>query len=102
MGVLAKYVKAASESKRYQLRYDNWLDTGEQVTSVVFAVDKVTAPPLVVNNVQNTADGLGVQYYVSGGIDGFDYIVTATLTTNATPVPQIKLDDVFFSIREPA
>lgn len=100
MGVLARYVKAATERKRYQIKYDNWLDTGEQVTSVVFSVNKVTSPSLVIDGIQNTPDGLGVQYYCSGGVDGADYIVTATLTTNTGP--QTKIDDVFFSIREPA
>lgn len=101
MGVLARYVKAATEKKRYQIRYDNWLDTGELVASVLFAVNKVTVPPLVVDGVLVTGDGLGVQYYASGGLDGVDYIVTATMVTNTTP-SQTKLDDVFFSIREPA
>lgn len=101
MGVVAKYVKAASEKKRYQLRYDNWLDAGELVTEVVFAVNKATVPALVIDGIQVTPDGLGVQYYASGGVDGVDYIVTATMTTNTIPA-QVKLDDVFFSIREPA
>lgn len=100
MGVLARYVKAASERKRYQIKYDNWLDTGETVVSVTFAINKTTSPPLVVDGILNTGDGLGVQYYVSGGLDGTDYIITATLTT--TTGPQIKIDDVFFSVREPA
>lgn len=100
MGVLARYVKAASERKRYQIRYDNWLDIGEQVALVVFTINKVTVPPLVVDGVLNTGDNLGVQYYVSGGLDGVDYIVTASLTTDTGP--QAKIDDVFFSIREPA
>ena len=100
MGVIAKYVKAASERKRYQIIYSNWLDIGEGVTSVVFSVDKVTVPPLVVDGVQVTADNLGVQYYVSGGLDGTTYVVTATMTTNSTE-SQIKIDDIFFSVREP-
>lgn len=97
MGVLAKYVKAASERKRYQIKYDNWLDTGEAVQSVVFSVNKTTVPPLVVDGVMVTPDELGVQYYVGGGVDGTDYVVTATMTT--TLGPQTKLDEVFFSVR---
>lgn len=100
MGVIAKYVKAATERKRYQIKYDQWLDTGERVFGVVFAIDKATTPPLVIDGIQNTPDGVGVQYYCSGGVDGVDYIVTATMTTDTGP--QIKLDDVFYSIREPA
>lgn len=97
---LKRYIKAAAERKRYQIDYSNWLDTGETVASVVFSIDKVTVPPLVVDGVANTPDGVGVQYYVSGGVDGTNYVVTATLTTSTGP--QTKLDDIFFSVREPA
>jgi len=100
MGFIAKYVKAASERKRYQISYSDWLDTGETVVSVVFSVNKITTPALVIDGVMNTPDGLGVQYYTSGGVDGVDYIVTATLTTSIGP--QTKIDDVLFSVREPA
>ena len=51
MGVIARYVKAAVERKRYQISYVNWLDTGEIVASVIFAVNKATVrvirPPVV-------------------------------------------------------
>jgi len=97
MGVLAKYVKQPSERKRYQISYVNWLDTGEQVDSVSFAVDKITSPPLVIDGVQNTPDGVGVQYYASGGVNGTSYIVTATLDTNTGP--QVKEDEIYFSVR---
>lgn len=99
MGVIAKYVKSILERKRYWINYSNWLDTGETVSTVVFSVDKPTTPPLVVDGVQNTADGLSVQYYVSGGVDGVDYVVSALLTTSQG---QVKLDEVFVSVREPA
>jgi len=99
MGVLAKYVKAAVERKRYQLLYSNWLDTGEAVLNVVFTVAPVTVPPLVIDGVQVNADGVTVQYYASGGLDGTSYIAAATMTTTQG---QIKLDDVFFTVREPA
>src|SRR5689334_23155558 len=97
MGVLAKYVKQPSERKRYQISYVNWLDTGESVDSVFFTVDKTTVPPLVVDGVQNTPDGVGVQYYVSGGVDGTSYIVTAFLNTSTGP--QVKEDEIYFSVR---
>lgn len=100
MGVVAKYVKAQTERKRYQLRYDNWLDTGEFITGVVFTIDKDTSPtPLVIDGIQVTADALGVQYYASGGLDGTNYTVTATATTSTGP--QTKIDEIFFSVREP-
>lgn len=98
MTVLAKYVKQPGERKRYQINYVNWLDTGEAVQGVVFSVDKATVPPLVVDYVMVTPDGLGVQYYVSGGLNGTQYVVTAILSTNTGP--QVKKDEIYFSIRE--
>ncbi len=100
MGVLAKYVKQPGERKRYQINYVNWLDTGESVVSVAFSIDKATSPPLVVDDVQVTPDAKGVQYYVEGGINNTQYVVTATLTTSSGP--QVKEDEIYFSIREQA
>jgi hypothetical protein len=99
MGVLAKYVKAAVERKRYQLLYSNWLDVGEAVLNVAFTVTPVTVPPLVVDGIVVNTDGVTVQYYASGGLDGTSYIAAAVMTTTQG---QIKLDDVFFAVREPA
>ena len=105
MGVLAKYVKQPGERKRYKINYTNWLDTGEAVATVDFDVDKVTTPPLVVDDIMVTPDAKGVQYYVSGGVANTQYVVTATLTTNNGPQvtnngSQVKEDEIYFSIRE--
>ena len=98
---LAKYVKAATDRKRYQIDYTDWLDTGEGVLSVAFATFNNTAiTPLVVDGVQVLPTGLGVQYYVSGGVAGATYQITANLTT--TTGPQAKLDEVLVTIREPS
>ncbi len=97
---IAKYVKAASDRKRYQIDYTDWLDTGETVASVDFTIeDNADTPVLVVDDVQVLPSGLGVQYYVSGGVDGVKYRILANLTT--TTGPQIKLDEVFMTIMEP-
>lgn len=100
MGVLAKYVKQPSERKRYQINYENWLDTGEAVTGVIFTIDKATVPPLVIDDVMVTPNAKGVQYYASGGVDKQSYVVTATLTTNTGP--QVKEDEIYFAVREQA
>lgn len=98
---IAKYVKAAGDRKRYQIDYTDWLDTGELVSSVAFTIDdNLVAPVLVVDNIAVLPTGLGVQYYVSGGIDGITYRIVAALTTNTSP-SQIKFDDVLMTIREP-
>lgn len=97
---IAKYTKAATDRKRYQIDYSDWLDTGEMLTSVAFTVDSnsVTSP-LIVNDIQVLPTGLGVQYYVSGGLDGVTYRILADATT--TTGPQEKLDEVLMTIREP-
>lgn len=97
---IAKYVKAATDRFRYQLDYTDWLDTGELVSNVVFHVDEVTIPPLVIDNIQVLPTGQGVQYYISGGVDGLTYRVTATLATNSSP-SQSKLDEILVTVREP-
>ena len=96
---LKKYVKAASERKRYSINYSDWLDIGETLTNVVFTIPTNNpSTPLVVDDVAVTPDRLGVQYYVSGGADGKQYEVVATATTSGT---QIKIDDLLFTVREP-
>lgn len=97
---IAKYVKASSDRKRYQIDYTDWLDTGEGVTSVTFTIDSNTASPvLVIDAVAVLPTALGVQYYVAGGVDGVTYRVLAHLTT--TIGPQQKLDEILMTIREP-
>lgn len=97
---IAKYVKASGDRKRYQIDYTEWLDTGEGVSGVVFTIeDNAAAPVLVIDDIQVLPTGLGVQYYCSGGVNGVTYRVLPNLTT--TTGPQNKLDEIFFTIREP-
>lgn len=97
---IAKYTKASSERKRYSIDYTDWLDTGEAVSNVTFTIDdNVALPLLVVDAIMVLPTALGVQYYVSGGVDGVTYRVLAHLTTTAGP--QAKLDEVLVTIREP-
>lgn len=97
---IAKYVKASTDRKRYQIDYTDWLDAGENVMAVMFTIElNATAPLLVVDDVQVLPTGLGVQYYVSGGVTGVTYRVLADLST--TVGPQQKRDELFFTIREP-
>lgn len=96
---LSKYVKAEGERKRYSIDYSDWLDTGETLDAVAFAVlSPVTVPPLVVDDVMVEPSATGVQYYVSGGLDGKTYEVQATASTSGG---QEKVDTVLFTVREP-
>lgn len=99
MGVIGSYIKAASERKRYQADYTDWLDTGEGVQTVVFGVlNNTTSNPLVVDGNMVLPTALGVQYYVSGGVDNVQYSIGLTMTTTQG---QIKFDEVLITIREP-
>ncbi len=95
-----KYVKSSGERKRYTIDYTDWLDTGEGVVSVAFTIPENTASsPLVVDDVEVLPTALGAQFYVSGGLDGEQYAVLATLTT--TLGPQTKVDEIIYVVREP-
>jgi len=97
---LQKYTKASTDRKRYQINYDDWLDTGEGLLAVVFTVESnLAAPLLVVDGVQILPDSRSVQYYVAGGVDGVTYRILADATT--TTGPQQKLDEILMTIREP-
>jgi hypothetical protein len=97
---IAKYVKATGDRKRYQIDYTDWLDTGEQVSAVVFTIeDNAASPVLVIDGIQILPSGLGVQYYINGGVTGVTYRVLADLST--TIGPQQKRDEIFVTIREP-
>lgn len=98
---LAKYTKKPIEKKRYQIDYTDWLDAGELATDVTFAVlNNTVASPLVVGDKAVLPSGLGVQYYISGGVAGVTYEITATLTTNSSP-PQIEQDKILMTVRGP-
>lgn len=97
---IAKYTKQPVERKRYQIDYTDWLDTGENVATVNFSVSPVTSPTLDIESVANLPSLKGVQYYADGGKDGVTYKVTATLTTDASPQPQVREDEIIFVVRE--
>lgn len=100
MARIGKYIKSQTERKRYQIDYSNWLDTGEAVLSVAFNIALNTGSnPLVVDGIQVLPTALGVQYYISGGLDGTTYEIDATLTT--TTGPQIREDAIIVTIKEP-
>lgn len=100
MARIGKYVKAQAERKRYQIDYTNWLDAGEAVLSVVFTIPNNSLTNLIaVDGIAVLPGSLGVQYYISGGLDGVTYNIIATLIT--TTGPQTRVDDIVVSVREP-
>jgi len=92
---LSKFIQEPGEYKRYVLDYSDWLDEGEQITSVTFTVtpsDGVTVP---ISAIDDT--GTLVSFFATGGTDGVKYTVEATINTDGG---QIKEDQIYFVIRE--
>jgi hypothetical protein len=94
---LAKYIKTPDERKRYTIDYSDWLDVGETVTDVAFAISNTTTPPLVVEDDSLIDSSTGVAFFVGGGDDGETYEVLVTIDTSGA---QIKQSLIMFDVRE--
>jgi hypothetical protein len=94
----ATYKKTPSEKKRYTVSYVDWLDNGETVASVMYAIDNDTVPPLMIEASAVQPDGMGVTFFVSGGINDEQYQLNILMETN---VGQRKEDWMTFVVEEP-
>lgn len=94
---LGKYIKASTERKRYSIDYDNWLDTGELISSKTFSVDPVTSPALVIDASAFLPGNRSIAFFVNGGVDGKTYKVSVTVTTSGG---QVKEDLVQFQVKD--
>lgn len=90
--------KTPQERKRYTVSYQNWLDQDEVVASALYGIDNVTVPPLVVDGSFIQVDGLGLSFFVSGGVSDEQYQLHILMTTNNG---QIKEDWMTFVVEEP-
>jgi hypothetical protein len=95
---LGKFTKVPADNKRYTIDYNEWLDTGETLSTVTFGVTPVTASPLTAGNLSLIDANKGAQFYVAAGLDGENYTVTVTITTS---VSQTKQDTILFVVRAP-
>jgi hypothetical protein len=95
---LSTFKQTPQEKKRYTISYSDWLDAGEVADSVVYGIDNVTVPPLLVESSAIQVDGLGVSFYVSGGLDGEEYQLNILMETDAG---QRKEDYMKFVVEEP-
>jgi hypothetical protein len=93
---LAKFAKLPAERKRYVIDYSEWLDQGETLDAVTFTVTPATASPLEVDASSLGVPPLTVIYFVSGGLAGSTYEVTARAVTSGG---QIKTDTILYSIQ---
>lgn len=94
---LGKFTKTSVERKRYALDYSDWLDTGETVSSVVFAVTPAGATPLVVDANSISASGTTVVFFVNYGATGTTYTLDVQITTSGG---QIKEDQILFAVKD--
>ena len=94
----ATYRKTPAERKRYTISYADWLDSGEFVQSATYFIDNDTVPPLMVEGSFIQFDGLGLSFFVSGGITDEQYQLNVLMETS---VGQIKEDWMTFVVEQP-
>lgn len=80
---LATYRQTPDEKKRFTISYGDWLETGEVVASIAYAITPVTVPPLLIEASAVNVDGLGVTFYISGGVDQTEYQIVTLMQTDA-------------------
>lgn len=96
---LGKFKQAPLENRRYFIDYSDWLDQGETLVSpLIVNVVETTTPPLTITSNAISTDGLGVVFYVSGGLDGEEYQVDIIVTTSSA---QVKEDSFLYTIEAP-
>lgn len=96
---LGKYFKTPNAVKRYSIDWSDWLDLGETISGVTFAVTPVDASPVVISgNTINTA-GTGITFYAGGGVDKTNYSVIATMNSSGG---QVDDRDILIIVRNPS
>lgn len=95
MAIIGSFIKQPADRLDYEVRYDAFLSTDDEVVSAIATVEPATdltvMPPLVTRN--NTA----VKLWFEGGTDGTTYKVTLTTTTL---LGRIKQDEIRMRIRD--
>jgi len=80
---LSTFKHTPQEKKRYTVAYSDWLDDGEVISSVSFGIDNTTDPVLLIESSAIAVDGLGVTFFVSGGLDEEEYLIAILAETDA-------------------
>jgi hypothetical protein len=94
---LGSFVKTPVERKRYAIDYSEWLDTGETLTTVTYAVSPTTTSPLVVDASSIGSGNTVAVFFINGGLNGRQYTVDVVANTSGG---QIKEDTVLFTVRD--
>jgi hypothetical protein len=92
MKILGKFIKQPVEVQDYDVDFNEYL-TGHTDTAATFAV--VAEPGLTI--MASSLAGGVVKVFGSGGVDGVDYKVSATITTAGG---RIKQGDFVVKVRE--
>jgi hypothetical protein len=95
---LANFIKSPLERKRYTIDYTDWLDTGELIQSITFAVTPATGSALEVDAYSIAQNGLSVAFFARYGELNEVYTVEVLMTTTGG---QVKEDEILFTIRDP-
>lgn len=95
--ILGRYRQRPGDTRRRQVTYNDFLESGEIITGVTPSVSPTTDTPLVVSGVVIDAGGRKFAYVVSGGEHGVSYAVNLRITTNGA---QVKNDTIEFDIEE--
>lgn len=93
---LANFVKTPSERKRYTIDYSDWLDTGETISAVTFAVTPSTTNTLQIDAYQIANPATSVVFFANFGDAGKQYTVDVKVTTSGG---QTKEDTILFTVR---
>lgn len=93
---LGKYFKTPDEVKRYSIEYENWLDTGEYLSSVTFQTISTNTGALSITSDIIRPNTTKVEFFASDGDDGQTYEIAVTMNTTSG---QTKQDVIFFSVR---
>lgn len=95
---LGRFVKTTLERKRYVIDYNNWLDTGELISSRAFTVTPTSpSSSLFINGDANNVDNRSMYFFVNEGAVGVDYTLTIRITTSGG---QVKEDTIIFSVKD--
>lgn len=91
---IGKFRKSPGDRKRYEINYEDWLNSGETVTDVTMS-GNVPSDDFYVDGYIVDADGKEVIFYVSGGLDGVEYTVGVEVETS---LQQVKEDTITFKV----
>lgn len=93
---LDNFIKSPVERKRYTIDYSDWLDTGETISSVTFAVTPTTTNTLEIDAYTLGTGNTTVIFFANYGDANNIYTVDVQIVTSGG---QTKEDTILFTVR---